>query len=124
MQTFHDWMLLVIVAVVVAVDVLIFLVGTAIPQTRIVANLTADVEHPSFINVRWLQWLYVTMVTLLIHAEQRQCNNNNSTVVFCLCSKIQFVQEIVILEISVVHPSSPLLNLISLESNPRGFTTP
>ena len=54
MQTFHDWMLLVIVAVVVAVDVLIFLVGTAIPQTRIVANLTADVEHPSFINVRWL----------------------------------------------------------------------
>ena len=79
---FHDWMLLVIVAVVVAVDVLIFLIGTAIPQTRIVANLTADVEHPSFINVRWLPWLYVTMVTLLIHAEQRQCNNNNSTVVF------------------------------------------
>lgn len=69
-----------IVAVVVAVDVLIFLIGTAIPQTRIVANLTADVEHPSFINVRWLPWLHVAMVTLLIHAELRQCNN--STVVF------------------------------------------
>ena len=45
-------MLFAIVGVVVSVDVLILLVGTAIPQSRLTATLTTDVEHPSSVNVR------------------------------------------------------------------------
>lgn len=51
-QTIHDWVLLLIVAIVVGVDVFIHLVGTAPPQIRIEANLTRDIQHPSNINVR------------------------------------------------------------------------
>ena len=47
-------MLLLIVGIVVTVDVVIHLVGTAPPQIRIEANWTSDVEHPSNINVRKL----------------------------------------------------------------------
>ena len=57
-------MLLAIVAVVVAVDVVIFLIGTAVPQTRIIAIQTSDVEHPSFINVRSYSWFTVCPLTL------------------------------------------------------------
>ena len=47
----HDWVLLVIIGVVVSIDVVILLIGTAIPQARIVANETRDEEHPSTVNV-------------------------------------------------------------------------
>ena len=45
-------MLFAIVGVVVSVDVFILLVGTAVPQSRLIATLTTDVEHPSTVNVR------------------------------------------------------------------------
>ena len=45
-------MLFAIVGVVVSVDVFILLVGTAVPQSRLTATLTTDVEHPSSVNVR------------------------------------------------------------------------
>ena len=52
LQLVKDWMLFVIVGVVVSVDVIILLVGTAVPQSRLTATLTTDVEHPSSVNVR------------------------------------------------------------------------
>ena len=45
-------MLFAIVGVVVSVDVIILLVGTAVPQSRLTATLTTDVEQPSSVNVR------------------------------------------------------------------------
>ena len=52
LQLVKDWMLFAIVGVVVSVDVFILLVGTAVPQSRLIATLTTDVEHPSSVNVR------------------------------------------------------------------------
>ena len=52
LQLVKDWMLFAIVGVVVSVDVIILLVGTAVPQSRLTATLTTDVEHPSTVNVR------------------------------------------------------------------------
>ena len=45
MQVTKDWLQFVIVLLVVAVDLLIALIGTAIPSSRLKATLVADVEH-------------------------------------------------------------------------------
>ena len=41
-----------IIGVVVSIDVVILLIGTANPQSRIIANATKDAEHPPAPNVR------------------------------------------------------------------------
>ena len=56
-------MLFAIVAVVVSVDVIILMVGTAVPQSRLTATLTTDVEHPSSVNVS-LKTLSPKLLTL------------------------------------------------------------
>ena len=39
-QVIKDWMLVIVVAVVVALDMVILLVGTAVPESRLTANAT------------------------------------------------------------------------------------
>ena len=51
MQVIKDWFLFVIVLLVVAVDLLIALIGTAIPSTRLNATLVADDEHQMTVDV-------------------------------------------------------------------------
>ena len=51
MQVIKDWFLFVIVLVVVAVDLLIALIGTAIPFTRLNATLVTDDEHEMTVDV-------------------------------------------------------------------------
>lgn len=51
-QTIRDWVLLVIVGVVVGIDVAIHSIGTAISQTRLVANAIKDPEHEQATTVR------------------------------------------------------------------------
>ena len=46
-----DWVLFVIIMLVVAVDVLIILIGTAIPSSRLSASEVRDVQHPSATDV-------------------------------------------------------------------------
>lgn len=51
LQVPKDWFLFVIVVVVVAGDLLIILIGTAIPSSRLHATRLADVQHPvSFVS--------------------------------------------------------------------------
>lgn len=51
LQVPKDWFLFVIVVVVVAGDLLIILIGTAIPSLRLNATRIADVQHPtSFVS--------------------------------------------------------------------------
>ncbi len=45
-QVPKDWFLFVIVALVVAGDLLIILIGTAIPSSRIEATRVPDKQHP------------------------------------------------------------------------------
>ena len=46
-----DWFLFVIVLLVVAVDLLIITIGTAIPSSRLNATLAADIQHPKSVDV-------------------------------------------------------------------------
>ena len=39
-QVIKDWMLVIMVAVVVALEMVILLVGTAVPESRLTANAT------------------------------------------------------------------------------------
>ena len=47
----HDWVLFVIITLVVAVDLLIILIGTAIPSSRLNATSIRDVMHPTAVDV-------------------------------------------------------------------------
>ena len=51
-QTIHDWVLFLIVGVVVLIDVVIQIIGTAIPQAKLEASRTEDAEHEAALNVR------------------------------------------------------------------------
>ena len=51
MQAIKDWILLVIIGVVVGMDTIILLIGTAIPETRLNATLVEDEEHPMSVDV-------------------------------------------------------------------------
>lgn len=46
LQVPKDWFLFVIVVVVVAVDLLVILIGTAIPSSRLRATRIEDLQHP------------------------------------------------------------------------------
>ena len=46
MQVPKDWFLFVLVVLVVAGDLLIVLLGTVIPSSRLRATRVADVQHP------------------------------------------------------------------------------
>ena len=46
-----DWLLFVIVILVMAVDLTIILIGTAIPVSRLNATLVRDDEHPMRVDV-------------------------------------------------------------------------
>ena len=46
-----DWVLFVMIILVVAVDLLIILVGTAIPSSRLNATRVPDVQHPTASDV-------------------------------------------------------------------------
>lgn len=47
----HDWVLFVIITLVVAVDLLIILIGTAIPSSRLNATSIRDVMHSTAVDV-------------------------------------------------------------------------
>ena len=49
-----DWVLFVIIILVVAIDLLIILIGTAIPSSRLNASEVGDVEHPSATDVSYI----------------------------------------------------------------------
>ena len=51
LQIPQDWVLFVLIILVVAVDLLIILVGTAIPSSRLNATKVPDVQHPTAIDV-------------------------------------------------------------------------
>ena len=52
MQSYYsDWMLFAMVGVIVGVEILILLIGTAVPPSRLTAILVPDVEHKPFVNV-------------------------------------------------------------------------
>ena len=59
LQIPKDWVLFVIVVIVVAVDLLIILIGTAIPSSRLRATLIEDVQHPSSIVSKHC-WIIIT----------------------------------------------------------------
>ena len=49
-----DWVMFAIVGVVVGIEVIILMVGTAVPQIQPSANITEDEDHPHSVNVREL----------------------------------------------------------------------
>lgn len=48
---YSDWTLFGIVGMTVGVELMILLIGTAVPHSRLNATLVSEVEHPSFVNV-------------------------------------------------------------------------
>ena len=63
LQIPKDWVLLTVIVLVVTVDLLIILIGTAIPSSRLNATSVRDAQHPtatdvSEIHLRELQLLY------------------------------------------------------------------
>ena len=50
-KAIKDWFLLIIVTIIVTVDILILLIGTAIPQSRLEATKIRDREHHTSISV-------------------------------------------------------------------------
>jgi uncharacterized membrane protein len=57
MQIPKDWVLLTIIVVVVAVDLVIILIGTAIPSSRLNATSVRDAQHPTATDVRYIYCL-------------------------------------------------------------------
>ena len=53
-QAIKDWILLVMIGIVVAVDTIILLAGTAIPQSRLNATLEIDEDNPITVNVSFV----------------------------------------------------------------------
>ena len=47
----QDWVLFVIISLVVAVDLVIILIGTTIPSSRLNATSIRDVMHPIAVDV-------------------------------------------------------------------------
>ena len=52
LQTIKDWMLILIVLVVVGIEMLIHIVGTAVPEATLNATLVPDELNPKGIDVR------------------------------------------------------------------------
>ena len=50
-QLIKDWVLFVIVVIVVAVDLTIMTVGTAVPSSRLNATYIRDTQHPNSVTV-------------------------------------------------------------------------
>ena len=50
-QANQDWILIVIIGMVVGVDIVLLLLGSSIPQTRLNATLVVDEENPTSVNV-------------------------------------------------------------------------
>ena len=59
-----DWLLFVIVILVMAIDLTIILIGTAIPASRLNATLVGDSQHPMRVDVRVL-YLIISSMSLL-----------------------------------------------------------
>ena len=57
-----DWFLFVIVLLVVAVDLLIITIGTAIPSSRLNATLAADIQHPRAIDVSIISAVFMIYI--------------------------------------------------------------
>ena len=53
LQIPKDWVLLTIIVAVVTVDLLIILVGTAIPSSRLNATSVRDAQHPTGTDVSY-----------------------------------------------------------------------
>ena len=51
LQIPQDWVLFVIISLVVAVDLVIILIGTTIPSSRLNATSIRDVMHPTAVDV-------------------------------------------------------------------------
>ena len=64
-QALKDWVLFVAVLVIVAIDLIIILVGSVIPQSRLIATETKDTQHPQTTTVSNLDMLYVIYFVML-----------------------------------------------------------
>ena len=62
LQIPKDWVLLTIIVVVVTVDLLIILIGTAIPSSRLNATSVRDAQHPTATDVSQIICLYYSNV--------------------------------------------------------------
>lgn len=50
-QIIKDWILFIIVLIVVAIDLLIITIGTAVPSSRLNATLMVDTQHQTAVDV-------------------------------------------------------------------------
>ena len=50
-QTIKDWILVVVIAIVVTIDLSILFIGTAVPESRLAAVNIFDAEHVITITV-------------------------------------------------------------------------
>ena len=50
-QALKDWVLFVQVLVIVSIDLIIIIIGSAIPQSRLIATKIRDTQHPEDITV-------------------------------------------------------------------------
>ena len=50
-QALKDWVLFVQVLVIVSIDLIIIAIGSAIPQSRLIATRIRDTQHPEDITV-------------------------------------------------------------------------
>ena len=50
-QAIKDWILLIVILIVVTIDLLILLIGTSIPDSRLTTVDTIDIEHEITITV-------------------------------------------------------------------------
>ena len=63
-----DWVLFVLVGVIVSVDAVVLLIGTALPESRLNATLIEDIEHPHQQNVGYIHtYTYSTYLHACIH---------------------------------------------------------
>ena len=50
-QALKDWVLFVQVLVIVSIDLIIIVIGSAIPQSRLIATRIRDTQHPEATTV-------------------------------------------------------------------------
>ena len=74
-QALQDLVLFVAVLVIVAIDLIIILIGSVIPQSRLIATKTEDTQHPQTTTVSNFHMFYVKYFVMLYTTSFDQQNS-------------------------------------------------
>ena len=65
-QALKDWVLFVQVLVIVSIDLIIIIIGSAIPQSRLIATRIRDTQHPEATTVNKILFVLKMLIFMSV----------------------------------------------------------